>query len=121
MATRQHLEFVLGAVWTLPFQCEDATGAALNLADPACDLKVRVYSFDRKTLLLDLSKANGVAFTNAAAGQATAMVTAAMQTAAQIAAGPLLYDAQAVLADGTPVDQAGGLIYVAVSGFADFP
>ena len=44
-----------------------------------------------------------------------------MWAAACIAAGPLLYDAQAVLGDGTPVDQASGQIYVADSGFADFP
>lgn len=119
MTTRQNLQFRLGETWTITLDCADALGAALDLTGG--NVRVRIASFDRSTLFLDLSITNGVVLADPAHGVAACLVTAAMQTAAQMTPGPYRYDAVAVLADGTSSDQASGLLTVADSLFADFP
>ena len=118
MATRQNFEVKLATVWTFTIDVGDASGAALQ----PTDVKVRIADFDRTTLYFDLSLAGGVRITQLGGRWlATVTVTEAMQAAAGILAGVYRYDVEALLPDGSDVDQVEGVIDVADNLFADFP
>ncbi len=116
MALQTNIDsFRLGEDWVITINCQDSTGAPLDLTDG--DLKFRLADLRLLTLYLDLSLNSGVSIPSPASGQAVVLVTAAMQASAGMNAGTYRYEAQAVLVDGSLSDQAAGVFTVADSLF----